>query len=37
MFERLKEIDIDLDLINTIKWLYRQTKIKVGNKECCVT
>ena len=23
MFERLKEIDIDIDLINTIKWLYR--------------
>ena len=27
----MKKIDVEEEIINTVKWLYNQTKIQVGN------
>ena len=33
LFEKLEELEVNGQLINTIKWLYRDTRIRVGEED----
>ena len=37
MFRKLREKEVNEEVVNTIEWLYQQTKIKVGERECGIT